>query len=116
MRLLTIDTEKDGNRVMIKALMDKNEFRLLSGYIENLIVFSAENITVPTKAIKTGARANMARYLLLPVSLRHKCKADDYDFENIRCGAVECDGKLFIVFCLEGKRVINRIAVNQKMK
>lgn len=103
MKILKLEENKKNNSVIIKGLVGVSEFRQLSGYLNKLVVFAIDTIDEPTKAIKTGARHNYARYLLLPVKIRKRFRADTHDFENIRCGAIEYKDRLFVVFCLERK-------------
>ena len=102
MRLLRLDA-KESDGVIVRAYMDDKEFKQLSGDIKNLITFSAETITEPTRAIKTGARHNHARYLLLPVKLRRAFKTETHDFENIKCNYIENGSKVYVIFGLERK-------------
>lgn len=89
--------------MVIEAFMENKEFHQLAGYLDNLVSFSAESITEPTRAIKTGARHARARYLLLPSKVRKSFKTDTHDFERIRCNCLENGSKLFIIFALEKK-------------
>lgn len=103
MRILNLEDTKKRDGVIIKALLGTSEFRQLSGYLDNLAVFSTKMIECQTKAIRTGAHHNFARYLLCPVSIRRTFKTDTHDFENIKCGAVEYKDTLFIIYSVRRK-------------
>lgn len=103
MKILKLDAEAEKEGVIVKAFLTLTEFRSLSGDIENLVLFSEGVIKERTRAIKTGARHNHARYLLLPVCVRRAFKTETHDFEKIMCGAIEYRGSLFVVFRLVKK-------------
>jgi hypothetical protein len=92
-----------GSEIRIRAVLGSGEFRQLNGFIDNLVVFSADMIKHKTNAIKTGARHSYARYLLLPVKIRKMFQTDTHDFDSLSCGAVEYKDKIYLVFCLERK-------------
>lgn len=106
MKILQLEESDEPNGVIVKAFLDKGEFRQLVGYLDNLVLFASNNINESSKAIKTGARHSYARYLLLPAKLRKSFKTDTHDFDNIRCGAIECKDSLFLIFSL------NKIMMN----
>ena len=112
LEILNIRANPNKDEIILKSVVSTAEFKRLNGCLKDLVVFPAERVTEPTKAIKTGARHSYARYLLLPVKLRRIFRTDTHDFENIKCGAVECDGELFLVFGLERKGKL--ISVNDE--
>ncbi|HSG32809.1 MAG TPA: hypothetical protein VLB82_14840, partial [Thermodesulfobacteriota bacterium] len=51
--------------------------------------------------IKTGSRSNYAKYLLLPVSLRRQFQTKEWSYEQLKCGKIEHQQKLYIIYELE---------------
>lgn len=107
MKILRIDDGKRPTAVEIHAILGAPEFEQLLGSLDNLCVFATKTITERSSAIKTGARHSFAKYLLLPVSVRRKIKADEYDFENIRCGTVRHRDTVYVVYGIGRKEAIH---------
>jgi hypothetical protein len=107
MKILKMENREDKDGVIIEALIGNGEFRQLAGYLDWLVSFSANTISEPARAIKTGARHSYARYLLLPIKIRKRFKVDTHDFENIKCGAVEYRDMLFVIYGVPNKFAAN---------
>lgn len=109
MKILSL--EEEGDSYLLKASMKKEEFRNLLGIMDGLIIFASQNIDVPTKAIKTGARHSFARYLLLPISIRKLFKTETHDFDDIKVGMVEFEGDVYVVYRVMEKRGVASQAI-----
>lgn len=109
MRILTLENSKKPRGIEIRALISDTEFSQLISNLDHLCVFATKTIDEPAKVIRTGARHSYAKYLLFPVKLRRKFKADEFNFENITCGAVKYRDKLYVVFGVPKKNMVGLI-------
>lgn len=103
MRIISLEDGHRPHGMEIRAAVSNIEFRQLDGNLDNLCVFATRTISEPSSAIKTGARHNYAKYLLLPVRLRRQFRTDSYDFDELRCGAMTYKDKLFVIFAIPRK-------------
>ena len=92
-------TEDEG--ILLKLKATKKEYKQLKGDICNLCMFSADAVSQSVKAIKTGARHNMAKWLLLPVCIRSKYKCIDYD--KVQCACLEQGDRVFFIYAARRK-------------
>ena len=106
MRILYLEASKKPRGVEIKALLSDTEFNQLLSNLDNLCVFATKTINEPATAIKTGARHSFAKYLLFPAKLRRQFKTDDFDFENVTCGAVKYKDKLYVIYGVPRKHML----------
>ncbi len=98
MKILHLTESEKPGFVEVRAIMDEAEFKQLLGNLVNLCIFAKETITEPASAIQTGARHQYAKYILLPVRLRRQFKTDEYDFDNIQCGALKRGDTLYVIY------------------
>ena len=103
MRIRDLDNGKKNNGVKVNALMGSAEFRQLLGHLDGLCVFATQTIEEAATAIKTGAKHNYAKYFLFPSRIRKRYKAEEFDFQSLKCGTVEYKDKLFVVYGVERK-------------
>ncbi len=87
MDIIGMEDRKDRDRIIVRAVMNREEFERLQGRLDDLVVFSPDTINVSASAIKTGARHNHSKYLLLPVKVRRDIKMNPL-FEVIQCGLI----------------------------
>lgn len=98
MQILKIEDGKRPKAVKIHAVLGAPEYEQLLGSLDNLCVFATKTITEKSSVVKTGARHSFAKYALIPVALRRKIKAEEYDFENMKCGAVRYKDAVYLIF------------------
>ena len=94
--------EEDGH-FAVSALLTQEEYAELQGRLDDLRVFAATLIDEPASTIKTGARHSYAKYLLFPVKLRRRWRTDQFDFEKLRCGVLNHEGTLYVIYAVPGK-------------
>jgi len=98
-----IRTSDNPENIEIKAQLHQNEYKQLNGDLDTLKIFSPETIKEKATFIKTGSKANYAKYLLLPVSLRRQFQTKEWNYEQLKCGKIEHQQKLYIIYELEQK-------------
>ncbi|NIQ17154.1 MAG: hypothetical protein GTO02_23065 [Candidatus Dadabacteria bacterium] len=98
-----IRTHDDQDTIEVKAHIQINEYKQLNGDLETLKIFSPETIKEKATIIKTGSRANYAKYLLLPVALRRQFQTKEWNYEELKCGKIEHQQKLYIIYEIEQK-------------
>ena len=98
MDIIGMEDRKDRDRIVLKAVMSMEEFGKLKGNLDNLVVFSPDTINVPASAIKTGARHNHSKYLLLPVKVRREVKDHPISSTGITCCLIEGVVEQYIVY------------------
>lgn len=97
MKILNL-IDNTNNGVTIKAKMGTHEFEQLLGNLDNLCTFATKTINENATYIKTGSKHSYAKYLLFPVKLRRKYKANEYDYEQMQCGTIEYKQKLYVIY------------------
>lgn len=98
MNIKRIVNHEDKHNLDITAKMNQDEFIELHGCLNRLCVVNASAIKTPCSVIKTGARHSCAKYFLFPAPLRRRFKTDEFDYNEIRCGTMECDNVLLVVY------------------
>lgn len=98
MKILGLSRPKKSEGLIIEGLMSHDEFRQLNGHLCKLLVLPSTRLDIDASYTKTGSRHNAAKYLLVPVKLRRQFTLDEYDFSDLKCGAVEGDGKVFLIY------------------
>jgi len=97
-RILKLINDKKNHEIEIHSILQLSEFKSLKNELNNVHVFSEDCMEVPSKVIKTGAKANCAKYLLLPAHIRHKYKTDKYDFSHLEVGHMKSGNNLFFIY------------------
>lgn len=98
MRIRVLQQGKELGTLEIHGQLTEQEYLELRGRLQDLRLFAAESVSEPASCVKTGARHSFAKYLLFPVGLRRKWRADDYDFGKLRCGALPHGETLFVIY------------------
>lgn len=98
MKILECDHRNSKDLVIIRALTGDAEYRQLQGHSEQICLFASSLINLPIKTVKTGARHNYAKWFLVPVKLRSRFSADEYDYNNVKAGSIEYRDNVFFIF------------------
>lgn len=98
MKILKLEQSKQPRAVEIRAILGDTEFEQLRGALDGLCAFSTTDVKEPSSIIKSGKRSQFAKYALIPISIRHDHKTDDYDFTQLKAGAVKYRDRLYIIF------------------
>lgn len=91
----------DVNDIILSMKTSKKEFKQLEGNLCDLCMFSVDSISEPVKAIKTGARHNCAKWLLLPACIRRRYK--DLDYNSLKCSCLEYGDFVFFIYAARRK-------------
>ena len=105
MKISNVNNERDPDNVEINASLTPAEFEQLAGELENLGVFAVKRLEEPASIIRTGAKHTYAKYVLFPSRLRKNYKTAQYDFDQVRCGTLEDEERLHIVYSVPRKGV-----------
>ena len=89
------------NDIILSLKTSKEEFKQLGGNVCDLCMFSVDSISVPVKAIKTGARHHCAKWLLLPACMRARFK--DIDYNSMKCSCIEHGEYVFFIYAAKKK-------------
>jgi hypothetical protein len=90
--------------MIIRAKVGSAEFNQLHGNLDNICMVAVDTITEPVKVTKTGARHSHAKWFLLPVRMRTRYKADEYDYEGALAGHIEYKDQVLFVYMV-GRKV-----------
>lgn len=101
--IFTLRKAESEGRLRIEGELTEQEYAELNGRLQGLRVFCADQISEPASVIKTGARHTYAKYLLFPVSLRRAWRADEYDFNRLRCGVLPSKETLYVIYAVPAK-------------
>lgn len=88
MKIIKLEQSKKPRAIEIRAILGDTEFGQLLGALDELCVFSTADVKEPAGIIKSGKRSQFAKYALIPISIRHDHKTDEYDFSQLKAGAV----------------------------
>lgn len=75
--------------------LTKEEFLWLKGNLNQLHLFSEDNLTQQTRLIKRG-KMESTNYFLLPKELRDGVQAS----KEVKCSKIETKDKNIIIFCV----------------
>lgn len=81
------------NRIILNLEVNLGESIRLKGNLENIQIFSENNLACSTRIVKRGKRES-TKYILIPKEYRDEIKPN----ENIRCKKIDCADKIFLVF------------------
>jgi len=84
------------DRVSLNLLISNNDFLKLSGYLNNVHVFSENNLEYNTRLIKRGKKEN-TKYILLPKGLREGLIPNN----NVKCNKIETEDKYILIFSVD---------------
>ncbi len=99
--IIIIKLNNNGSKnIEIDAVLSKPEFSQLNGNLDYIRIFARDCIVEKATTIKTGARHQWAKYLLFPKALRRKFSTVEFDFNKVKCGAVEYKENLFVIYQL----------------
>jgi len=87
---------KGEEQVIFEVLMDYKEALQLNGHMENIHLFSENNVSVKTN-LSTRGKGGATKYLLIPRELRKNLKFN----REIKCQKIELKNKTIFIYVLE---------------
>lgn len=81
------------NKIILNLEVNLGESVRLKGNLDNIQIFSENNLMTKTRVVKRGKRES-TKYILIPKEYRDDIKPN----ENIRCKKIDCFNKSFLVF------------------
>ncbi len=90
-----INLQKD-KKISLNLIVSNDYFLRLSGHLNNVHIFSENNINYDTKIIKKGRNQN-TKYLLLP----RKLVKDIKNYKNVKCKRIDTEKNYIFIFLLD---------------
>lgn len=88
--------EQNDDKVVVEALIDKDEVVQLKGHIDEVYLFSARTADLETSVSLRG-KNQATKYFLIPRELRR-----DLQFNSdVKCQRVDADGKAIFVYVVD---------------